>query len=329
MPKVKVTKKRAGATRIKKPQTQEPQSPTASPETSLAPTPESSPRSSLESSPELRSEPSQEPIEEPKESISESDSDDLEHNIHDFLRENNCETFTFQKLIKHLNSRDKDDIKKKLKELLLSGVLQNKNGRTVLPGQLMFNENYEKPEQEVEASEKESDHSEAVSETRENSENDDESDRSSQESQAEVSTRQETRNDQGSYLQEMINEKPTKVQKSEIQKFQPEIQVFHQDNQTQTEGLTQSDSSSDELFSQERETTGDPLECSTPIFLPIPNEIKKKIRIQQPVLEDSEDDNSVDAKSEFPPTPNPITPPKVKRKRETKKIENKKKRAKK
>jgi len=297
MPKVKVTGKRAGTKPSKKPETQQPESPTASPETSLAPTPESSPRSSPEPSPE----PSQE----------RRPSDDLEQHIHDLLKENNCETFTFQKLIKHLSSQDKDDIKKNLKELILSGVLKNKNDKPVLPGQLMFNENYEKPaqqEEEVEASEEE------------------ESDQSSQES-SEMSTRQETRKDQESYQHEVTNEKPTpNVQKSKnfrTQNSGPEIQVFHQDNQTQTEGLTPSDESiSDESVLEERETAGDPLESSTPIFLPIRSRIKKTVRIQQPLFEESEDDST-------PPTPNPVTPPKRKREQETKKVKNARKKAKK
>jgi len=315
MPKVKVTGKRAGTKPSKKPETQQPESPTASPETSLAPTPESSPRSSPEPSPE----PSREPSQEPNESISEKsqESEDLEQHIHDLLKENNCETFTFQKLIKHLSSQDKDDIKKKLKELILGGVLKNKNGKQVLPGQLMFNENYEKPaqqeEEEVEASEEE------------------ESDQSSQES-SEMSTRQETRKDQESYQHEVTNERPSpNVQKSKnfrTQNSGSEIQVFQQDNQTQTEGLTPLDESisdesiSDESVLEERETAGDPLESSTPIFLPIRSRIKKKVKIQQPLFEESEDDNT-------PPTPNPVTPPKRKRERETKTVKNARKKAKK
>jgi len=311
MPKVKVTGKRAGTKPSKKPETQQPESPTASPETSLAPTPESSPRSSPEPSPE----PSREPSQEPNESISEKsqESDDLEQHIHDLLKENNCETFTFQKLIKHLSSQDKDDIKQNLKELILSGVLKNKNGKPVLPGQLMFNENYEKPAQqqeEVEASEEE-----------------EESDQSSQES-SEMSTRQETRKDQESYQHEVTNEKPSpNVQKSKnfrTHNSGPEIQVFHQDNQTQTEGLTPLDESiSDESVLEERETAGDPLESSTPIFLPIRSRIKKKVKIQQPLFEESEEDDNT------PPTPNPVTPPKRKRERETKKVKNARKKAKK
>jgi len=306
MPKVKVTGKRAGTKPSKKPETQQPESPIASPETSLAPTPESSPRSSPEPSPE--------PSQEPNESISEKsqESDDLEQHIHDLLTENNCETFTFQKLIKHLSSQDKDDIKKKLKELILGGVLKNKNGKQVLPGQLMFNENYEKPapqQEEVEASEEE------------------ESYQSSQES-SEMSTRQETRKDQESFPLEVTNERPSpNVQKSKnfrTQNSGPEIQVFHQDNQTQTEGLTPLDESiSDESVLEERETAGDPLESSTPIFLPIRSRIKKKVKIQQPLFEESEEDDNT------PPTPNPVTPPKRKRERETKKVKNARKKAKK